>query len=213
MTFSKNPLADPVLVTTPYKQGQTLSKGEVRALFAHPNRPLHVDLGTGKGRFLTQSARKHPKTNWIGIEKKPEHLFQALRQRKITPYSNLRYIWMDIAQLPQIFTPGQVNRFYLNFSTPWEEKVHVKKRLTHPRFLKIYHDLLSNHGDLIFKTDHTGFYDFSMEAFAESGWEVLEQTDDFLHSEWHDPDVMSEWEEISIDMGYNIFYARVVPPR
>ncbi|MGX9706432.1 hypothetical protein [Laceyella tengchongensis] len=92
-------------------------------------------------------------------------------------------------------------------------KVHAKKRLTHPRFLKIYRDLLSSYGDLIFKTDHIGFYGFSMEAFAESGWEVLEQTDDLLHSEWHDPDVTPEWEEISIDTGCNIFYARVVPPR
>lgn len=203
MKLKKNPFVNPVLISEPYSQGKGIIPGEVRSLFAHPKRPLYVDLGTGAGQFLSQASRTYPLINWIGIEKKSVHLFQAIRKRKITPYSNLRYIWMDVAHLQQIFHSGQVDRFYLNFSTPWEDP---KKRLTHRRFLKIYEQLLAPGGEILFKTDRADLYDFSLEEFEEMDWEILEETRDLHYSEWAEQNIWTEWEDKSVD---RICYARV----
>jgi tRNA (guanine-N7-)-methyltransferase len=213
MRPSKNPFAAPLLITASAAQTKRLTPGQARSLFAQPHHPLYVDLGTGGGQFLTKASQIDPHVNWIGIENELYHLRQALKKRKIDPQSNVRYIWMQVEQLRQVFAKGEVDRFYLNFCTPWHDPRHAKKRLTYRRFLDIYQDLLSPAGDLLFKTDVPDLYTFSSTELQAMGWEIMEESRDLHQSRWSQANIITEWEEITTANGCPIYYLKAKPSR
>jgi tRNA (guanine-N7-)-methyltransferase len=210
-----NKFTAPMLITATGGQDQKIIPGQVRLFFSQPNHPLYVDLGAGGGQFLTRASQKYPHINWIGIEKDLYFLQKALKKRKITPTSNIRYIWMYVEQLRQVFGKGEVDRFYLNFNTPWEgswaSRFNVKKRLTYRSFLKVYKDLLSPDGDLLFKTDVPELYEFALTEFKEMGWEILENSCDLHQSQWNQENIITEWEEIATTQGCRIHHIRAKP--
>jgi tRNA (guanine-N7-)-methyltransferase len=213
MRSNKNPFASPLLITASATQTKRLMPGQARSLFAQPHHPLYVDLGTGGGQFLTKASQLDPHVNWIGIENELYHLRQALKKRKIDHHSNIRYIWMQVEQLRQVFAQGEVDRFYLHFCTPWPDPRHAKKRLTDRRFLNVYHDLLSPTGDLLFKTDVPALYTFSYTELQALGWEIMEESRDLHQSRWSQANIITEWEEITTANGCPIHYLKAKPPR
>jgi tRNA (guanine-N7-)-methyltransferase len=179
-------------------------------LFANPH-PIYVELGTGKGQFLAKASTIYPEINWIGVEKIQEPLLLAARKGEETGNTNLRYLWMDIANLQEAFSPGEVDRFYLHFSDPWPKARHYKRRLTYRDFLKAYETLLSPSGDLILKTDSESLYQFSLEELQETGWDIVEQSNNLHHSEWAKINITTEYEEKFTGLGMPIYYLRAIP--
>jgi tRNA (guanine-N7-)-methyltransferase len=212
MNIKKNLLAKPILVTEASIQQNQAFEGQARALFVNPHHPLYVDVGIGKGQFLSEASRRYPHINWIGVEKEFHRIPLALKKRRVNRNSNLKYIWMNYEQLQQVFRPGEVDRFYLNFAVYREHD--LRKRLTQRRFLKMYQDLLAPEGDLIFKTACSESYAFSLQELAEMQWEIIEETHDFYNSPWWNPqNVTSIWEDRYHAHGYPIYYLRVKPRR
>jgi len=197
------------------QDSKTDLKGKWRSAFARPEQPLYVELGTGKGQFLAKAAAKHPEINWIGLERIEEPLLQAVRKGSevAEENQNLRYIWTDAEQLSDVFSPEEVDRFYLHFSDPWPKKRHAKRRLTHRRFLSVYKQILSPDGDLILKTDSAILFDFSLEEFQETGWEIMEMTRDLHQSEYKEQNITTEYEDKFTKKGMPIHYVRVKPIR
>ncbi|MBA4492847.1 tRNA (guanosine(46)-N7)-methyltransferase TrmB [Paenactinomyces guangxiensis] len=211
MRLRRKPEAKRILAEHPLVSKATDEyRGKWRTLFPHPY-PLHVELGTGKGQFLAKASELHPYINWIGVERIEEPLLQAVRKGEKTENTNLRYIWMDIEKLAEVFAEDEVNRFYLHFSDPWPKTRHAKRRLTHRRFLEVYKKLLAPDGDLILKTDSPVLFEFSLEEFAETGWETIEYSDDLHHSPYREQNITTEYEEKFISRGMPIFYTRVKP--
>jgi tRNA (guanine-N7-)-methyltransferase len=209
MHLRRNPEAVQLLTTHPLTINDLAShRGQWKAMFPYPN-PLYVELGTGKGQFLAQASTKHPDINWVGVEKIQEPLLLAVRKGETTENSNLRYLWMDIVSLQEAFAPSEVDRFYLHFSDPWSKNRHYKRRLTHRDFLSTYKELLTPTGDLILKTDSESLYQFSLEEFQTTGWEVVEQSEDLHHSEWAETNITTEYEDKFADKGMPIYYVRV----
>ena len=82
--------------------------------------PLYLEVGMGKGRFITELAGRNPENNYVGIEKYSSVLLRALEKRELLPeLTNLRYLRMDAEDLPEVFGEGEVSGIYLNFSDPW----------------------------------------------------------------------------------------------
>lgn len=211
MRLRRNPQAIQLLTSHPlhvadYEQ----QRGSWRSLFGN-HHPLYVELGTGKGQFLAKASTSYPEINWIGVEKVQEPLLLAAQKGEQTGNTNLRYLWMDIANLQAAFAPGEVNRFYLHFSDPWPKARHYKRRLTYRNFLQAYQTLLATDGDLILKTDSESLYQFSLEELVETGWDVVEKSEDLHHSKWAATNITTEYEEKFAGKGMPIYYLRAKP--
>lgn len=169
-------------------------KGNWSALFGNDN-PLHIEVGTGKGQFITGMALQNPHINYIGIELFPSVIVCAVEKvlAAETP-TNLRLLKVDGANLEEYFAKGDVERVYLNFSDPWPKKRHAKRRLTHEAFLSIYERILPDNGEIHFKTDNRGLFEFSLVSMNEYGMKLTYVSLD-LHAEMPEDNIMTEYEE------------------
>ena len=126
-------------------------RGRWRASFGN-YRELHVELGCGKGRFTADAAAAGPEALLIAIERDPSALVMAAELAMSRGLSNVRFILGDVGMLFELFAPGEVGRIYLNFPDPWPKSRDAKLRLTAPNFLRRYASVLSENGELHFKT-------------------------------------------------------------
>jgi tRNA (guanine-N7-)-methyltransferase len=211
MRLRRKPEAIKLLTSHPLHIGNyEQHRGKWQTLFGN-NHPIYVELGTGKGQFLANASTRYPEINWIGVEKVQEPLLLAAQKGEQTGNTNLRYLWMDIANLQAAFAPGEVTRFYLHFSDPWPKARHYKRRLTYREFLENYRTLLATDGDLILKTDSASLFQFSVEELLETGWKVIETSEDLHHSTWAETNITTEYEEKFANRGLPIYYLRAKP--
>lgn len=169
-------------------------KGRWQEEFGNQN-PVYIEIGMGKGKFITRLAADHPEINYIGIEKYSSVLVRALEKLEAQPLPNLRLIRMEAENLPDVFAPGEVTGIYLNFSDPWPKDRHTKRRLTSVPFLTLYRQILKPEGLVEFKTDNRPLFDFSLESVEEAGWKLLRHTFDLHRSPMAEGNVMTEYEE------------------
>ena len=170
-------------------------KGRWKELFGNDN-PVYIEVGMGKGKFITEMAQLHPEINFIGIEKYSSVLIRAIEKRKELEINNLMFIRMDAENIEDVFEKNEVAGIYLNFSDPWPKDRHAKRRLTSRQFLARYDKILAGDGVIEFKTDNRDLFDFSLEEAPEAGWEIIAYTYD-LHTDekMSEGNVMTEYEE------------------
>ena len=156
--------------------------------------PLHIEIGMGKGKFLMELAATHPEINYLGIERYTSVLYRAVQKMDLCPLPNLYFVCFDAARITELFAPGEVERIYLNFSDPWPKDRHAKRRLTSPAFLSVYEKILAPRGQIEFKTDNQGLFDYSMESIPAAGWNIQEYTRDLHKSPMVLGNVMTEYE-------------------
>ena len=174
-------------------------KGKWRERFGN-NRPIRIEIGMGKGKFIHELAEKNPKVNYIGIEKYSSVLLRALQKMEAFPVPNLLFLRMDAENITE------VERIYLNFSDPWPKDRHAKRRLPSAEFLKRYDRILEKDGVLEFKTDNKGLFDFALEEVPAAGWEALKISFDLHRDEEMGRDnVMTEYEEKFSALGNPIY--------
>lgn len=169
-------------------------KGKWHEFFENEN-PIHIEIGMGKGKFITTLAQQNPNINYIGIEKYSSVLIRALEKRAEIELDNLIFIRMDAEEIEEVFEKDEVDCIYLNFSDPWPKDRHAKRRLTSTQFLARYDKVLKREGEVIFKTDNRPLFDFSLEQVEEAGWKLKNHTFDLHHSEYMEGNVMTEYEE------------------
>ncbi len=159
--------------------------------------PLYLEIGMGKGQFLTRLAQLHPDRNYVGIEKYSSVLVRALEKRGQNPaLTNLLFLRMEAEDLTDVFGPGEVSGIYLNFSDPWPKDRHAKRRLPGREFLTRYDQVLTPDGRVEFKTDNRTLFDFALEEAHAAGWRLDACTFDLHHDEIMLPgNVMTEYEE------------------
>ena len=198
--------AEEAVAASPFVvQEPQLLAGNWSGLFGNAH-PVHMEIGMGKGRFLMDLARLNPDISYIGMERYSSVLLRALQKMEEDPLPNLRFLCFDAADLEQIFSAGEIDRIYLNFSDPWPKARHARRRLTSPVYLKRYASVLKPDGHVEFKTDNEALFDYSLESVEEAGWKLLDSTRD-LH---HDPrlnegNIMTEYEEKFSSRGNPIF--------
>lgn len=183
------------------------------------DRPVHIEIGMGKGRFLTQMARVHPDISYVGLEMYSSVLVRALQGRRELDGSglfldNLLYLRMDAKDLENVFAPAEVSRIYLNFSDPWPKERHEKRRLPGRCFLRRYEKILSPDGTVEFKTDNRALFTYALIEAQEAGWSVEACSFD-LH---RDPllsagNIMTEYEEKFSSAGHPICKYIIRPVR
>lgn len=174
--------------------------------------PIYMELGTGKGNFITGMAAKHPNINFVGIEAQQDVLFYAAKKVREQGLTNVRLMVFDINHILELVAPGEVSRFYINFCDPWPKARHAKRRLTHTSFLDKYRQLLPAGHELHFKTDNRPLFDFSLEQFSEQELTLRNCTYD-LHdpaAPGHQDNIMTEYEKKFSEKGTKINRVEVI---
>jgi len=141
---------------------------------------LRVELGCGKGRFSVETARAEPDVLFVALEKSDNVLVIALERTAAAGLNNLLFVNVLADDLLDFFAPGEISQIYINFCDPWPSNRHVKRRLTGPRFLELYSQVLSRQGCLHFKTDNLPLFEFSLREFGRNGFFLLDVVRD-LH--------------------------------
>ena len=176
------------------------TKEEVQKIISeNKKRKIYLEIGMGKGDFITQKARLDPDNIYIGVEISKQVL--ALAVKKISRYeefenialNNIYFMSFDAIEINEIFEDNQIERLFLNFSDPWPKKKHAKRRLTHENFLKEYKKVLKEHGEIEFKTDNRKLFEYSLVSMQNFGLKFIEVYLD-LHKEEIE-NIRTEYEE------------------
>lgn len=168
-----------------------------------PNAMLHVELGMGRGKFISTKGLLYKDTNFIGIDLRYEIILSALEKVLENELQNVLLLPYNILNLEDAFAASEVDTFYINFCDPWPKVRHAKRRLTHRIFLEKYRTFLKDGGKVEFKTDSRELFDFSVNEFKESGFEILDLTYD-LHPGDYPENITTEYEEKFIKKGIKI---------
>jgi len=166
--------------------------------------PLHIEVGSGKGRFIVEMAKAHPEINYISIEIQTSVIVSVLELQLEAQLPNLQILHADGRNLNQYFEPGEVSRIYLNFSDPWPKKRHEKRRLTSANFIKQYEEILVADGEIHFKTDNQGLFEYTLYSFSQYGIKLKQVWLDLHHSDF-EGNIMTEYEEKFSSKGNRIY--------
>ncbi|TDM39720.1 tRNA (guanosine(46)-N7)-methyltransferase TrmB [Macrococcoides goetzii] len=165
--------------------------------------PIHIEVGSGMGRFITEMAKANPAINYIGIERDKNVMIRIVEKAIEQDIKNLRLLTVDAEKLTEIFNPGEIDRIYLNFSDPWPKTRHAKRRLTHANFLSVYKTILKDDGEIHFKTDNQGLFEFSIESMSQFGMK-LKNINLNLHENEPADNIKTEYEEKFSAKGFRI---------
>ncbi|MDQ0215741.1 tRNA (guanine-N7-)-methyltransferase [Oikeobacillus pervagus] len=182
-------------------------KGRWEEVFGNDH-PIHIEVGTGKGQFVTGMAKANPHINYIGIEVYESVIVSALDRIIEADLPNVKLLSVDANDLSKFFAKNDVERVYLNFSDPWPKVRHEKRRLTYQSFLKIYEDLLIDGGEIHFKTDNQGLFEYSLMSFSKYGM-LLKYISLDLHQSDYEGNIMTEYEEKFSAKGQRIYRCEV----
>ena len=179
--------------------------------FKNHNNPIHLELGCGKGQFISQLSVQTPDINYIAIDLVDAMLGLAKRnveqvyREQNKEVDNLILTRFDIERITLILgEKDNIKRIYINFCNPWPKGKHRKKRLTHTRQLEKYKTFLSRYGEIHFKTDDDDLFNGSLGYFEETGFEILKKTYD-LHTDpiWEN-NIETEHEKMFTEQGIKI---------
>lgn len=168
------------------------------------DKPIHLEIGCGKGRFACEYAKSHPEINLIAVEKSGNVITVGCEMAKAEGIENLRFIKCGAEYLEKFLKEKSVEKIFLNFSCPFPKSGYATHRLTHPRFLEIYKRLMVEGGEIHQKTDNMHFFEFSLESFSKSGFALKNVSLD-LHKSDFEGNIMTEYEEKFSSMGFPIY--------
>lgn len=177
-------------------------KGKWKSVFNNKNK-IYLEIGMGKGSFLIEHARRNKNVNYIGFEKYPSVLLNALETIENENLTNIKIICADAYKVDEIFYK-EISKLYLNFSDPWPKKRHIKRRLTSDVFLKKYNSIFKGLKVIEQKTDNDELFNFSLESYKLNHYIVVKKNTNYFD------DIRTEYENKFISKGKNINYVKVI---
>ena len=179
------------------------AKGKWHEIFGNDH-PIHIEVGSGKGAFITGMAKANPEINYIGIDIQKSVLSYALDKVLEADVPNIKLLWVDGDSLTNYFEDGEIDQLYLNFSDPWPKKRHEKRRLTYKTFLDTFKQILPEHEEIHFKTGNRGLFEYSLVSFSQYGMTLKGVWLD-LHASDFEGNVMTEYEKKFSSKGQVIY--------
>lgn len=182
------------------------------------DRPIHAELGMGKGQFISRMSANNPDINYIGMDIYDELLRRGSEKARalwkeekgLDEVPNLALVRGNVEELDLMFEPGELQRVYLNFSDPWPKSKHARRRLTHPRFLMKYKYVLSEIGEIHFKTDSLSLFEFSLNSFSDTEIQMRNISLDLHRHGVRDDLVLTEYETKFVGQGMPIYRLEAV---
>ena len=172
--------------------------------FFPESRPLHIEVGTGMGTFITELAARNPHINYVGIELDKNVMIRVVEKILEAELDNVRLLLLDAREIDTYLHKDEVERIYLNFSDPWPKNRHEKRRLTHETFLSKYRSILAEEGLVQFKTDNRGLFEYSLGSLNNFGM-VFHEVKLDLHADEPEDNIRTEYEDKFSAKGNKIY--------
>lgn len=197
-------------VLEPGKELFETIKGNWREVYFRNANPIVLEIACGRGEYTVGLARHFPNLNFIGIDRKGDRIAQGSQQALAAGLPNVAFLRTDVFRLLDFFAKDEVNEIWITFPDPQLRISQVKNRLTDARYLSLYREVLVNEGVLHLKTDHDGFFDFSIETLSANGFSDLTVTRDLYSSEMNltHLGIKTKYEEIFTKKGFSIKYLK-----
>lgn len=144
-------------------------KGEWRSKVFKNNHQLVLELGCGKGEYTVALAQRYPEKNFIGIDLKSNRMWKGAKIALEENLSNAAFLRLVMHKINEVFAPAEADEIWITFPDPFPKLRHAKHRLTHPRFLKLYKQILKPGGLVHFKTDDTDLFEFTVSMLPQIG--------------------------------------------
>lgn len=202
----------PIFIPDPYR-----IKGCWHTVFSKDG-PLCIELGCGKGWFVAQMGLLHPEINYLGIDLTTAVLASASKKIREAyegeAVPNVRITAYDIGRLPDMMGPADtVEKIYINFCNPWPKDKHKKRRLTHPKQLALYKEVLRPGGEIHFKTDDDMLFAESTAYFRDDPDFEIGFITENLHGQTGIESPMTEHEKMFTQQGICTKYIRIIYKR
>ena len=186
-------------------------KGKWKNHFEDETKPFMLELGCGKGQFISKLAVENQNINFLAIDLVDAMLGLAKRnieqeyQNENLEPKNVIITRFDIERINLILDKkDEVERIYINFCNPWPKGKHRKKRLTHSKQLEKYKEFLKSNAEVYFKTDDDGLFESSLTYFEESGFEIIKNTYDLHEEPIFEKNIETEHEKMFSEQGIRI---------
>lgn len=167
-------------------------------------KPVVLEIGSGKGQFGCEYAKRNPQRNILCVERNRNVLILAIDRARAMGLDNIRFLCGTAEYLPSYIDENSVEEIYLNFSCPFPKHRHIAHRLTNPRFLKIYKKILKPDGVICQKTDNMHFFEYSIEQFSACGFKLSNISLD-LHNSNFEGNIVTEYENKFASRGFPIY--------
>lgn len=167
-------------------------------------KPVVLEIGSGKGQFGCEYARRNPQRNILCVERNRNVLILAIDRARAMGLDNIRFLCGTAEYLPSYIDENSVEEIHLNFSCPFPKHRHIAHRLSNPRFLEIYKKILKPDGVICQKTDNMHFFEYSIEQFSACGFKLSNISLD-LHNSNFEGNIVTEYENKFASRGFPIY--------
>ncbi len=171
-----------------------------------------LELGCGRGEYTTRLSEIFPQKNFIGIDIKGARLWRGAKTATENKMPNVCFIRAQIQLLRHFFAAGEVSEIWLTFPDPQPQKSRERKRLTSPRFLEMYRNILISEGIIHLKTDNKPLFEYTIETAVSNNFILSCGTDDLYSSllKKSVPDIQTKYENIFLKEGAAICYLKLI---
>ena len=182
--------------------------------FFHNDHPITLELACGKGEYAVGLGRLHPEQNFIGVDLKGNRIWVGAKKSLQENLKNVAFIRSQIDKLDHYFNPGEVDGIWITFPDPQLRTSKAKKRLTHPKFLRLYQRVLKPGGFIHLKTDSPDLYDFTKHVIDLYKLEVHEDRDDVYAEEniAEELRIKTHYESLDIAQSNRVHYLKFSLP-
>jgi tRNA (guanine-N7-)-methyltransferase len=183
-------------------------QGKWRSFFKN-QLPIVLELACGRGEYTIGLATMHPDNNFIGVDVKGNRMYIGAKYALDNQLTNAAFLRTQIEMLADYFEPGEVDEIWITFPDPQLRTSTAKRRLTHPRFLRLYQKILAPGGNIHLKTDSPDLYRFTKRVIELYGLFLVEDAND-VYASAHKPelDIKTHYEGLDIAQSKKIHYLR-----
>lgn len=175
------------------------------------DKPRILEIAAGNAQFSLELARQNPKLNFMAADIKSDRLYTSAKQALSEGVTNIAFVRINMKELCHAFKPDSFAKIWLTFPDPFARKRSVRRRLTHPDFLKLYDKLLTKDGCLNFKTDSRDLFLWSLEQFVSDNWQIKQLSFDLHDSDLPaDYKIMTHYEERFVEQDIPINYGTFI---
>ncbi|HTB52102.1 MAG TPA: tRNA (guanosine(46)-N7)-methyltransferase TrmB [Ferruginibacter sp.] len=186
--------------------------GQWRHFFKNDN-PLVLELACGRGEYTVGLSKLYPAKNFLGVDIKGNRIYIGAKKCLDEKYTNAAFLRTQIEMLPTYFNVSEVDEIWITFPDPQLRTSHAKKRLTHPRFLRLYQQLLKPDGVIHLKTDSPKLYGFTKKVIQLYGLTTMDDCDDvYSKSDKQELKIKTHYEGLDIAQSNKIYYLQFKLP-
>ena len=182
-----------------------------RCFFKNEN-PIVLELGCGRGEYTVSLAQKFLKKNFIGIDVKGSRIWSGAKESQEKKLTNVGFLRTRIDLIQKYFSENEIDEIWITFLDPQFKRSRLKKRLTHPKFLKLYNQILKPNSVIHLKTDNQFLHGFTLGVIAGEGHQLIDSTNDLYASEVErdNLDIKTYYEKIFLSKGMPITYLKFI---